>query len=284
MIKSFTALLCICMFQIPMYAQTGINTKRPLQTFHVDGKNDNSTSVTPSVAQQKNDFVVTTNGDVGIGTIYPTAKLEVNGDVRITDVPALPTMPKKILVLDTNGNLFYTDIENVAPPLESRIYSIINKTARQFLPKQNVFYNLEFDGAVEGVNADKLIVSADKKKLFLPPNKTLKLTGSIGIVGAAINPTTTAPAYIISEFELQNFNNDGSQQLVKTIGYTESSTEKYDDGGVSMPIIIVRTGSKGANVILNVKYNGADSPKTGYYIGGAANDDTLASYILIEEI
>lgn len=289
MIK-FLKTKCLCLFvctmipQTIIYAQTGINTKKPIQTFHVDGKNDNSSTATPSASQQKNDFVVTANGDVGIGTIYPVTKLEVNGDVRITDVPALPTMPKKILVLDADGNLFYTDVANVAPPLDTRIYSIINKTSRQFLPQRNVFYNLEFDGPVEGVNADQLVVSADKKKLFLPPNKTLKLTGSIGIIGAAINPTKTNPAYIISQFELQNFNNDGSHQLVTTIGYTESSTENYDDGGVSMPIIIVRTGSKGANVILNVKYNGIDSPTNGYYIGGAANDDTLASYILIEEI
>ena len=277
-------LLLLCFNSALCYGQTGINIKKPLQIFHVDGKGDNPKDQQPDSLQQLNDFVVTKDGYVGIGTIYPTVKLEVKGDVRISDVPQLASMPKKVLVLDKDGNLFYTAIENVAPPLESRIYSIINKNVRQFLPQRNVFYNVIFDGTIEGVNADKLIVSADKKTLFLPPNKTLKLTGSLSVIGAQINPTTNAPAYIISQFELHNINNDGSQALVKTIGYTESSTEKYDDGGVSMPIIIVRTGNMGANILLNVRYHGADSPANGYYIGGAATDLTLGSYILVEEI
>lgn len=279
-----SALFCIFILHDTTYAQTGINIKKPLQTFHVDGKNDNNTTTIPSAIQQKNDFVVTENGDVGIGTIYPSTKLEVNGDVRITDVPVLAAMPKKILVLDKEGNLFYTDVENIAPPLASRIYGVINKIARQFLPVRGVYYNVTLDGLVEGVNADKLTINAGKDKLFLPPNKTLKLSGSIGLIGSTINPSVDAPAYIISEFELDNFNNDGSKQLVKTIGYTESSTERYDDGGVSVPIIIIRTGNKGANVQLKVKYLGVNSPTNGYYIGGAAGEDTLASYILIEEI
>jgi len=266
------------------YAQTGINTKNPRQVLHVDGQGDNPLSTNPTPAQQLNDVVITKNGDVGIGLLTPSVKLDVNGKIRIADLQLYTNRPKKILVADDNGNIFYTDIETIAPPVETRIYGIINKQARQRLENRGSYYYVLLDGVINGINSDKLIISADKKKIQLPPNKTLKITGSIGIIGSKESPTTNTPAYVVSKFELEDINNDGSQSLVQTIGYTESSTETYDDGGVSMPIIIVRTGSKGANVMLQVKYGGSVSPTTGYYIGGASSDTTLGSYILVEEI
>jgi hypothetical protein len=59
-------------------AQVGINTNSPLGSFHIDGAKDNSASPTP--AQQANDMVVTTAGDVGIGTttVDASAKLQIN--------------------------------------------------------------------------------------------------------------------------------------------------------------------------------------------------------------
>lgn len=284
-IKPKASLFLSCLlFSTLCYAQTGINTKSPRQIFHIDGQGDNPSTTVPSPAQLLNDIVVTKNGDMGIGLLTPSVKLDINGKIRIGDLQLYGQKPKKILVADDNGNIFYTDVESIAPPVETRIYGIINKNDRQRLDARGNYYYVLLDGQINGINSDKLIISADKRKIQLPPNKTLKITGSIGIIGATASPTTTSPAYIVSQFELENINNDGSQLLVRTIGYTESSTEKYDDGGVSMPIIIVHTGTKGANVMLKVKYGGADSPLNGYYIGGAPGETTLGSYILVEEI
>lgn len=58
--------------------QVGINTNNPQAVFHVDGGKDNSTTGTSTVAQQANDFVVTSLGNVGIGTDTPSQKLEIN--------------------------------------------------------------------------------------------------------------------------------------------------------------------------------------------------------------
>ncbi len=58
-------------------AQVGINTANPLGTFHVDGSKDNPTTGTPSTTQQANDLIVTSTGNVGIGTTTPTRKLEI---------------------------------------------------------------------------------------------------------------------------------------------------------------------------------------------------------------
>lgn len=57
-------------------SQVGINTKVPLGIFHFDGKGDNQTA--PTNAQVANDLIVTSDGYVGIGTINPGVKLEIN--------------------------------------------------------------------------------------------------------------------------------------------------------------------------------------------------------------
>lgn len=64
-------------------AQVGINSKLPVQPLHVDGKGNNS--IVPSSDEVKDDFVVTKEGWVGIGTLNPSVRLEVNGNVKITD-------------------------------------------------------------------------------------------------------------------------------------------------------------------------------------------------------
>lgn len=272
------------LFGVVCQAQTGINTKNPQHPLHVDGRGDNPSNTAPNATQVLNDVVITNNGDIGIGLLIPNAKLDVNGNVRIANLPRLNTKPKKVIVADDDGNLYYTDIESIAPPVEDRIYTIINKNERQRLAVRATYYPVTLDGDVNGVNHEKLAISTDKTRIILPPNKTLKISGSIGIIGATASPSQDSPAYIVSQFDLENINNDGSQLLVRTIGYTESSTERYDDGGVSMPIIIVRTGSVGANVMLRVKYGGGNSPANGYYIGGESSETTIGSYILVEEI
>ncbi|MDM1553615.1 MULTISPECIES: hypothetical protein [Chryseobacterium] len=65
-----------------VYSQVGINTTNPQGIFHVDGSKDNPATGTPTNVQQANDFVVKSNGSVGVGTVTPhgSAMLEVNID------------------------------------------------------------------------------------------------------------------------------------------------------------------------------------------------------------
>ncbi|WP_294304314.1 fibrinogen-like YCDxxxxGGGW domain-containing protein [uncultured Chryseobacterium sp.] len=70
--------ICALVFSgINIYSQVGINTKNPQTTFHIDGAKDNPLTGVPNTAQQSNDFVITSAGDVGIGTINPTNKVHV---------------------------------------------------------------------------------------------------------------------------------------------------------------------------------------------------------------
>jgi hypothetical protein len=62
-------------FSEAIYAQIGVNTETPLVLFHIDGKGDNNPI--PTDIQKANDFVVTSDGNIGIGTVNPTVSLEI---------------------------------------------------------------------------------------------------------------------------------------------------------------------------------------------------------------
>lgn len=94
------------------YSQVGISTFNPQGTFHVDGAKDNPATGVPSVAQQANDFIVTADGNVGIGINSPTNKLEVNSGItdvsgfRLSQVTsATPISAGATLGVDATGNI-----------------------------------------------------------------------------------------------------------------------------------------------------------------------------------
>ena len=94
------------------YGQVGINTQNPQGIFHVDGGKDNPVTGTPSTAQQANDFLLTTAGNVGVGTTAPTAKLEINSNssntsgLKFTQLnSSTPVGTGQALGVDAGGNV-----------------------------------------------------------------------------------------------------------------------------------------------------------------------------------
>lgn len=85
-------------------AQVGINTPNPQGAFHLDGGKDNPRSGSPSAAQQANDLIITSDGNVGIGTINPSVKLDISssnpGAIKIVDGSQADS---KVLMSDANG-------------------------------------------------------------------------------------------------------------------------------------------------------------------------------------
>ena len=60
------------------YSQVGVNTPNPQGVFNIDGAKDNpKTGTGHTVAQQLIDVTVLANGNVGLGTINPSTKLEI---------------------------------------------------------------------------------------------------------------------------------------------------------------------------------------------------------------
>ncbi|MCA6065909.1 hypothetical protein JI747_001885 [Chryseobacterium sp. RG1] len=83
----------------------GINTQNPQAILHVDGDRDNAATGAPSLAQQSNDVVITSAGSIGIGTVSPTTRLDINngttnGAVKIVDGTQ---GAGKVLVSDADG-------------------------------------------------------------------------------------------------------------------------------------------------------------------------------------
>lgn len=64
---------------------SGVNTKNPQGPLHLDGSKNNNPSGAPTAVQQADDFMVTFDGLVGIGTIAPTHKLDIRGKIQIKD-------------------------------------------------------------------------------------------------------------------------------------------------------------------------------------------------------
>ncbi len=82
------------------FSQTGINTKTPQGAFHIDAKGDTNGSSNTS-----DDVVVDSNGNIGIGTINPQVKFDIQATggagFRMNDGTA---DKGKIIVSDSEGN------------------------------------------------------------------------------------------------------------------------------------------------------------------------------------
>lgn len=74
--NKISILAAILLLPAVAYSQVGIQTPNPQGTFHVDGAKDNPATGAPSAVQQANDFIVTKDGYVGVGTI-PNYKLDI---------------------------------------------------------------------------------------------------------------------------------------------------------------------------------------------------------------
>ncbi|RDC56143.1 hypothetical protein DU508_11015 [Pedobacter chinensis] len=73
--------ILICLFILyPFYkgyAQTGVGTKNPQTALRIDGAKDNAATGLPTAAQAVNDVMVTTTGQLGVGVINPTTRVDL---------------------------------------------------------------------------------------------------------------------------------------------------------------------------------------------------------------
>lgn len=69
-------ILLFVMSIVPVSAQVGIKTEKPLGTFHIDSKGNN-TSIPITATEELDDVIVDENGNVGIGTSSPSVKLHI---------------------------------------------------------------------------------------------------------------------------------------------------------------------------------------------------------------
>lgn len=126
----------ILLFSSTLFSQVvGVNTLNPFGVFHVDGKGDNNTKGTPTPSQQTNDFIVTENGDIGIGITSPEAKLHIystEDPLKIEGLEQGDIYKNNILLLDNNDNLLKApSIQKLSIP--SPTVLILENTLNNFL-------------------------------------------------------------------------------------------------------------------------------------------------------
>lgn len=223
---------------------------------------------------------------VGINTISPTNTLDINGSLRIRRIDSITVLPKYIIASNDNGVIQKINLSKITSSspeaIGKKIFAVITKNSRQYLSQKGTDYSTNFDGTIKGINVHKIIISNSNNHINLPSNKTFKITGFIGVAGANSSGTSNKfPGYITSTF----ITGGGTKTIVSTIGYTESSTEAYDDGGVTNPIIILTTDETDNNYVeLQVRFGGTNSGNDGYYLSGAPTRNTLGTYVLLEEM
>lgn len=152
-----TLLILIVSLGVNVHAQVGINTQNPQGVFHIDGGKDNPLTGAPNTTQQINDVIVTSTGNVGIGTTNPTRKLEIVSPTS----PALRIVDGNqnanyALMSDANGNGTWKALSNAISA---------------------VFPSTGFNGAISTPAAGT--VNYTGVTLTLPPGRWLVLTNVV---------------------------------------------------------------------------------------------------------
>jgi hypothetical protein len=108
-----------------LFAQVGINTPNPQDIFHVDGARDNPANGIPNAAQQANDLILSSTGNLGLGTTIPANKFHVVANTtsagRFTLIDALqgtvdaPTLVLRNISPVATGNRTFLGFNNTGP-------------------------------------------------------------------------------------------------------------------------------------------------------------------------
>lgn len=105
-----------------LLAQVGMNIPNPKGVYHIDGSKNNPKGEVPNKEQQKDDFIVLSNGNVGIGTIAPENKLHIKADSNLLKLEGLQNGSidfEKLLIVDDNGIVKTTTLEKASIPQPS---------------------------------------------------------------------------------------------------------------------------------------------------------------------
>lgn len=147
-----------------LFSQVGINTENPQGVFNVDGGRNNTNIGIPSADQQKDDFVILTDGSVGIGTTEPNASaiLELN-------VNQLANGSKKGFLAPRVALSAYNDTSTITSPATGLLVYNTGEVST-FTYKGYVFWDGTQWKTLDG-------------KLLIPGT-----LGSLSCTGASLNP------------------------------------------------------------------------------------------------
>ncbi|REC59476.1 hypothetical protein DRF65_25685 [Chryseobacterium pennae] len=135
--KNLFIILCLSVYSLS-YGQIGINTANPQGSFHVDGGKDNPALEVPTSVQQKNDFIITSSGNVGIGNSAPQRKLDIDANgssLRITNLSSQSQTNNDILVKGNEQG----DVTRIKYSYSATVESIKpGESASVIIPSNNI--------------------------------------------------------------------------------------------------------------------------------------------------
>lgn len=188
------------------FAQVGINTNLPLHPLHVDPKKNNTEQLTAE--QTKDDFVITKDGYVGIGTITPNATVDIASDpTNLTKVDGLipPRITgdqlkakEQLYNIEQAGSILYiTKAVTASSPKTKNI----NSEGYYFFDG-NVWLKLGSITADNGVNID---------------NNTVKL-------GGALSQSTTISTSIPTPLKITGLSNPTAGEITENVIILDDGT------------------------------------------------------------
>ncbi len=206
-----TKLIRRLLFSLPMvlnfniaYSQFGIDTPNPQGVFHIDGAKNNPTTGTPTTAQTTDDIIIKSTGNVGIGNINPSTKIEITSDVantsgvRLTQVNTSSTpvtnIKTGILGVDNNGNIIISKVSdsNVIPPCVQTFAFIYDDT--------NNNSGIISDGSKETALSKKM----DPQNIFSNGNFSLKTGDTYRLEASFFNSYTGTSQDVAFSYEWYN--------------------------------------------------------------------------------
>lgn len=198
-ISTFAIVLCTYMVQ----GQIGINTVNPQGAFHIDGKKNNPEAGIPNNSLTKDDFIVTSDGRVGIGIALPDA----SAALHLADMNK-GFLPSRVMLQSTDDTTTIT-----SPAIGLLVYNFMTTGT---YPK-NVFPGYYYWSGQQWVRFNTSSSSGTSDALYLIADTT---KASQYIIGSAIEKAGNA-IRILKEFHNPggyNFNKDSGVLVVAESG------------------------------------------------------------------
>lgn len=210
---SLLGVISVCSFS--QSQRVGINTENPQGVFHIDGKNNSGTSTSTDLGKV-DDFIVDFEGNVGIGTTNPHAKLEIIASqgkgIRVK--PEGTITPGTIITSDEKGNFAF----GKRPYPEQRVGNIIqistpvsNNTTTKAPNIANTTPNLPPN------------VPAGNRPAVLISDQPLVLSEGIWLIQLKYTTRTTTGMY--NDFGFGCGRQYGWDQYIWTLLYDETNKE-----------------------------------------------------------
>lgn len=171
-------------FPLIVSGQVGIGTENPLGIFHVDSKNNNPKTGSPTEEQAADDVVVLENGNMGVGLIDPDRKLTINSGedhvsgLRFTQLNS--NSPKyngksTLLGIDESGNVIPIRNSDCIPEYYFAIASNSSSS--------NLSENGRIDGFTHSVESNGITqntgIPSSNRGFNLKKGKLYKLTAAL---------------------------------------------------------------------------------------------------------